>query len=144
VPTCQELDIGQICFSPIEQGILTGKYKPGQPVPQDSRATDAHGAEFIKGLLADEMLTRIQKLPPIAEAEGLTMAQMAVAWVLQNDNVASAITGGSQPEQVKSNAAAAGKSLSSETLAGIDEALGDAVERDGSLVGEMSPKNRPT
>lgn len=144
VPACQELGIGQICFSPIEQGILTGKYKPGQPVPQDSRATDAHGAEFIKGLLTDEMLTRVQRLSPLAQAEGLTMAQMAVAWVLQNGNVASAITGGSGPEQVKANAAAAGKSLSSETLAGIDEALGDAVERDGSLVGSMSPEKRPT
>ena len=144
VPTCQELGIGQICFSPIEQGILTGKYQPGRPVPQDSRATDAHGAEFIKGLLTDELLTRVQRLAPLAEAEGLTMAQMAVAWVLQNDNVASAITGGSRPEQVKANAAAAGKALSSETLAGIDAALGNAVERDGSLVGSMSPKQRPT
>jgi aryl-alcohol dehydrogenase-like predicted oxidoreductase len=70
VPTCQQLGIGQICFSPIEQGILTGKYMPGQPVPQDSRATDAHGAEFIKGLLTDEMLTRVQRLSPLAEAEG--------------------------------------------------------------------------
>ena len=144
VPTCQELGIGQICFSPIEQGILTGKYQPGRPVPQDSRATDAHGAEFIKSLLTEELLTRVQRLAPLAEAEGLTMAQMAVAWVLQNDNVASAITGGSRPEQVKANAAAAGKSLSGETLSGIDEALGDAVERDGSLVGAMSPKQRPT
>ena len=72
------------------------------------------------------------------------MAQMAVAWVLQNDNVASAITGGSRPEQVKDNAAAAGTSLSSEALVGIDEALGDAIERDGSLVGDMSPRKRPT
>ena len=82
VPTCQGLGIGQICFSPIEQGILTGKYKPGRPVPQDSRATDAHGSEFIKGLLTEELLTRVQRLAPLAEAEGLTMAQMAVAWVL--------------------------------------------------------------
>ena len=115
VPTCQELGIGQICFSAIEQGVLTGKYRPGRPVPQDSHATDAHGAEFIKGLLTEELLTRVQRLAPLAEAEGLTMAQMAVAWVLQNDNVASAITGGSRPEQVKDNAAAAGKSLSSAT-----------------------------
>jgi aryl-alcohol dehydrogenase-like predicted oxidoreductase len=144
VPTCQELGIGQICFSPIEQGVLTGKYQPGRPVPQDSRATDAHGAEFIKGLLTEERLTRVQRLAPLAEAEGLTMAQMAVAWGLQNDNVASTITGGSRPEQVKDNAAAAGKSLSSETLAGMDEALADAVERDGTLVGSMSPEKRPT
>jgi aryl-alcohol dehydrogenase-like predicted oxidoreductase len=144
VPTCCELGIGQICFSPIEQGVLTGKYQPGQPVPEGSRATDSHGAAFIKDLLTDELLTRVQKLTPLAEAEGLTVAQLAVAWVLNNDNVASAITGGSRPEQVKDNAAAAGKSLSPETLAGIDEALGDAVERDGSLVGDMSPKQRPT
>jgi aryl-alcohol dehydrogenase-like predicted oxidoreductase len=109
-----------------------------------ANATDAHGAQFIESLLTDELLTRIQELAPLAQAEGLTMAQLAVAWVLQNDNVASAITGGSRPEQVTDNAAAAGKSLSSETLAGIDDALGDAVERDGSLVGSMSPKDRPT
>jgi aryl-alcohol dehydrogenase-like predicted oxidoreductase len=144
VPTCQELGISQICFSPIEQGVLTGKYQPGQPLPHDSRATDAHGAEYIKDLLTDELLTRVQALKSLAAAEGLTMSQLAVAWVLQNDNVASAITGGSRPEQVKDNAAAAGRSLSSETLAGIDQALGDAVERDGSLVGSMSPKVRPT
>jgi aryl-alcohol dehydrogenase-like predicted oxidoreductase len=144
VPTCRDLGIGQICFSPIEQGLLTGKYRPGQPAPHDSRATDAHGAEFIKGLLTDELLTRVQQLAPLAAAEGLTMSQLAVAWVLQNDNVASAITGGSRPEQVTDNAAAAGKTLSSQTLAGIDVALGDAIERDGTLVGSMSPTNRPT
>ena len=86
----------------------------------------------------------MQQLAPLADAEGLTMAQLAVAWVLQNDNVASAITGGSRPEQVTDNAAAAGKKLSRETLAGIDDALGDAVERDGTLVGSMSPDDRPT
>ena len=144
VPTCRELGIGQICFSPIEQGVLSGKYQPGRPVPRDSRATDAHGAEFIKDLLTDELLTRVQRLAPLADAEGLTMSQLAVAWVLQNGNVASAITGGSRPEQVTDNAAAAGRSLSNETLAGIDAALGDAVERDGTLVGSMSPKVRPT
>ena len=84
---------------------------------------------FIKGLLTDDVLTRVQSLAPLAEAEGLTMAQLAVAWVLQNDNVATAITGGSRPEQVTDNAEAAGQKLSAETLAGIDEALGDAVER---------------
>ena len=144
VPTCQELGIGQICFSPIEQGVLTGKYQPGQPLPHDSRATDTDGAEYIKDLLTDELLTRVQALKRLADAEGLTMSQLAVAWVLQNDNVASAITGGSRPEQVTDNAAAADRRLSHETLAGIDQALGDAVERDGSLVGSMSPKNRPT
>jgi len=146
IPVSKELGISQVVFSPIEQGILTGKYKPGQPVPEGSRATDeaGGGANFIKGLLTDETLTRVQKLAPLAEAEGLSMAQLAVAWVLQNDNVASAITGGSRPEQVKDNAAAAGKKLSAETLAAIDDALGDSVNRDGSLVGQASPRTRLT
>jgi aryl-alcohol dehydrogenase-like predicted oxidoreductase len=144
VPTCQELGIGQICFSPIEQGILTGKYQPGRPIPPGSRATDAQGAVYIKDLLTDDLLTRVQKLLPLAQAESLTLAQLAIAWVLHNENVASAITGGSRPEQVRDNAVAAAKSLTPETLAGIDAALGDAVERDGSLVGNTSPGDRPT
>jgi aryl-alcohol dehydrogenase-like predicted oxidoreductase len=145
VPTSRELGISQVVFSPIEQGILTGKYKPGQPAPKGSRATDtAGGANFIKGSMSDEVLTRVQALAPLAEAEGLSMAQLAVAWVLQNDNVASAITGGSRPEQVHDNVAAAGKKLSAETMTGVDEALGDVVQSDGSLVGEASPKSRLT
>ena len=147
VPTCRELGISQVVFSPIAQGVLTGKYKPGQPVPEGSRATDeaGGGANFIKNLVSDEdLLTRVQELQPLAEAEGLTMAQLAVAWVLQNDNVATAITGGSRPEQITANAEAAGKKLSAETLAGIDTALGDAVQRDGSVVGKASPTERLT
>jgi len=145
VPTSRELGISQVVFSPIDQGILTGKYKPGQPAPEGSRATDTSGgANFIKGSLRDEVLTRVQHLAPLAEAEGLSMAQLAVAWVLQNDNVASAITGGSRPEQVQDNAAAAGKKLSAETMAGIDDALGEVVESDGSVVGTSSPKSRLT
>jgi aryl-alcohol dehydrogenase-like predicted oxidoreductase len=146
VPTSRELGISQVVFSPIDQGILTGKYKPGQPAPEGSRATDTSGggANFIKGSLRDEVLTRVQKLAPLAEAENLSMAQLAVAWVLQNDNVASAITGGSRPEQVHDNAAAAGKKLSAETMQGIDEALGDVVESNGSQVGKASPTARLT
>ena len=145
VPTSRELGISQVVFSPIDQGILTGKYKPGQPAPEGSRATDTSGgANFIKGSLKDEVLTRVQQLVPLAEAEGLTMAQLAVAWVLQNDNVASAITGGSRPEQVHDNVVAAGKKLSAETLEGIDAALGDVVENDGSQVGQASPTSRLT
>ncbi|WP_375423192.1 aldo/keto reductase family protein [uncultured Friedmanniella sp.] len=144
VPTSRELGISQVVFSPIDQGVLTGKYQPGQPPPEGSRATDTAGggANFIKGSMSNEVLTRVQKLAPLAEAEGLSMAQLAVAWVLQNDNVASAITGGSRPEQVHDNAAAAGKKLLPETMAGIDEALGDVVQADGSIVGDMSPKTR--
>jgi aryl-alcohol dehydrogenase-like predicted oxidoreductase len=145
VPTCRELGISQVVFSPIEQGILTGKYLPGQAPPAGSRATDeAGGARFIKGRMSDDVLSRVQQLIPLAEAESLSMAQLAVAWVLQNDNVASAITGGSRPEQVTGNAAAAGKKLSAETLAGIDEALGDAVERDAARVSDSAPRRRLT
>ena len=142
VPTCRELGISQVVFSPIAQGVLTGKYKPGQPVPEGSRATDKDGSVFIKNLLTDDTLTKVQQLQPLADAEGLTTAQLAIAWVLANDNVASAITGGSRPEQITANAAAAGKKLSAETLAGIDAALGDAVQRDGSVVGQASPSRR--
>ncbi len=146
IPTSRELGIGQTVFSPIAQGVLTGKYRPGQPPPAGSRATDDQGgANFIKNLVENEdLLARVQQLAPLAEAEGLTMAQLAVAWVLQNDNIATAITGGSRPEQVAANAAAAGKKLSAETMAGIDETLGDAVQRDGDLVGQASPSKRLT
>jgi aryl-alcohol dehydrogenase-like predicted oxidoreductase len=144
VPTSRELGISQVVFSPIAQGVLTGKYRPGEPVPEGSRATDPSGSGFIKGLLTDETLTRVQQLAPVAESEGLSMAQLAVAWVLQNDNVATAITGGSRPEQVTANAAAAGVRLSAETLSAVDEALGDSVARDGSVVGQASPKSRLT
>ena len=143
VPTCQELGISQVVFSPIEQGILTGKYRPSEPPPEGSRATDeTGGARFIRRVLRDDVLASVQLLAPLAEAENLTMAQLAVAWVLQNDNVATAITGGSRPEQVTRNAAAAGRKLSPETMAGIDSALKDVVETDGAMVGAMSPKRR--
>lgn len=144
VPTCQELGIGQVVFSPIAQGVLTGKYKPGEAPPAGSRATDKDGSQFIQRLLNDETLTRVQKLQPIADGEGLTMAQLAIAWVLHNDNVSTAITGASRPEQVEANAAAADKKLSADTLAAIDEALGDIVVRDGDLVGKASPTERLT
>ena len=108
VPTCRELGIGQVVFSPVAQGVLTGKYLPGRPVPEGSRATDAEGAFYVRKLLTEENLLRVQRLVPLAEAEGLTMAQLAIAWVLQNDNVASAIIGGSRPDQVAANAQAAG------------------------------------
>ena len=144
VPTCRELGLSQIVFSPIAQGVLSGKYRPGEPVPEGSRATDPRGSVFIENLLTDDTLSRVAELAPLAEAEGLTMAQLAIAWVLANDNVASAITGGSRPEQVADNAAAAGRTLSPQTLAGIDEALGDVVKTDRTLVGLASPKERAT
>ena len=143
VPTSKELGISQVVYSPIAQGVLTGKYQPGQPPPAGSRATDEHGgSNFIQRLMKDDLLERVQQLKPIAADEGLSMAQLAVAWVLTNDNVASAITGGSRPEQVTDNAAAAGKKLSAETLQRIDETLGEAVERDPGRTSQSSPKTR--
>ena len=143
VPTCQELGISQVVFSPMEQGILSGKYRPGEPPPEGSRAThESEGARFVRRVLRDDVLICIQQLAPLAQAENLTMAQLAVAWVLQNDNVASAITGGSRPDQVTSNAAVAGRKLSPETMAGIDSALGSVIESDRAMVGATSPKHR--
>ncbi|MDQ1696974.1 MAG: hypothetical protein QOJ03_2327 [Frankiaceae bacterium] len=130
VPACAELGIGQIVWSPIAQGVLTGKYAPGSEPPAGSRATDPSGANFISRFLDDNVLRRVQELAPIAADCGLSMAQLAVAWVLQNDNVASAIVGASRPEQVEDNVKAAGVRLDADVLEQIDEALGDVVVRD--------------
>jgi aryl-alcohol dehydrogenase-like predicted oxidoreductase len=141
VPASEELGISQIVWSPVAQGVLTGKYKPGQPVPEGSRATDSKGGDsMIKRWLTDEVLTGVQGLEPIAAELGLTMAQLAVAWVLQNPNVASAIIGASKPEQVASNVAAAGVKLDADVLSRIDAALGDIVERDAGQ--SRSPESR--
>jgi aryl-alcohol dehydrogenase-like predicted oxidoreductase len=142
VPTCAELGIGQIVFSPIAQGVLTGKYLPGQPPPAGSRATDEKsGAVFIQRLLTDEVLGPVQKLRPLADQAGLTMAQLAVAWVLQNPNVSSAIVGATRPEQLRDNAKAAGVKLDGDLLKAIDEILDPIVERDPTRT--QSPKTRP-
>ena len=131
VPTCEELGIGQIVWSPIAQGALTGKYLPGQPAPAGSRATDDKGgADMIGRWLEDDVLERIQRLTPIADEAGLTMSQLAIAWTLQNPNVSSAIIGASRPEQVTENAKAAEVTLEDDVLKAIDEAVGDIVERD--------------
>ena len=131
VPTCEELGIGQIVWSPIAQGALTGKYMPGQERPAGSRATDQKGgAEMISRWLDDDVLSRIQRLRPLADEAGLTMAQLAVAWTLQNPNVSAAIIGASRPEQVTENAKAAGVKLDDGLLKRIDEELEGIVERD--------------
>jgi aryl-alcohol dehydrogenase-like predicted oxidoreductase len=135
VPTCERLGIGQIVWSPIAQGVLTGKYTPDQPPPAGSRATDEIGGRFIARLLAPEVLTRVQGLRPIAERAGLSMAQLAIAWVLQNSNVSAAIIGATRPEQVRENVKAAGVTLEPELLKQIDDVLGDVVQRDPSIVG---------
>jgi aryl-alcohol dehydrogenase-like predicted oxidoreductase len=141
VPTSRDLGISQIVWSPIAQGVLTGKYKPGEELPQGSRATDEKGgADMIERFMNDETLTAVQKLKPIADDLGITMAQLAVAWTLSNDNVAGAIVGASKPEQIESNAAAAGVKLDESVLTAIDEALGDLPETDPSET--KSPEGR--
>jgi aryl-alcohol dehydrogenase-like predicted oxidoreductase len=145
VPTSKELGLSQIVFSPLAQGVLTGKYQPGQAPPKGSRATDEKGgANFIARFLNDTVLTRVQALKPIADDAGLTLAQLGVAWVLQNDNVAAAIIGASRPEQVKENVTAAGVRLDPELLTRIDEALGDVVVRDPAKTAENAPATRPS
>jgi aryl-alcohol dehydrogenase-like predicted oxidoreductase len=143
VPVSVSLGISQIVFSPIAQGVLTGKYRPGEQPPTGSRATDEKGgADTIKRWMRDDVLKRVQQLEPLAEEAGLSMAQLAVAWVLQNENVASAIIGASRPEQVSDNAAAAGVKLEDDLLAKIDEVLDPVVERDPAETMERSPKSR--
>jgi aryl-alcohol dehydrogenase-like predicted oxidoreductase len=142
VPACEELGIGQLVFSPIAQGVLTGKYRPGQPPPAGSRATDEKsGAMFISRWMTDEVLGTVQQLAPIAEQAGLSLAQLAVAWVLQNPNVSSAIVGATRPEQVGENAKAAGVRLDAGLLKAIDEVLDPIVERDPGRT--ESPTERP-
>lgn len=143
VPVCVSLGISQIVFSPLAQGVLTGKYRAGEQPPAGSRATDEKGgADMIKRWMSDDVLERVQKLVPIAEEAGFSMAQLAVAWTLQNNNVASAIIGASRPEQVQDNAAAAGIKLDDELVAKIDEVLDPMIERDSARTRESSPKTR--
>jgi voltage-dependent potassium channel beta subunit len=126
IPLCEREGIGQVVFSPLAQGILTGKYKPGQPLPEDTRASDPKQNMYMnnrEGRLDDTVLEKVAKLVPIAEEAGLTVPQLALAWCLRQKNVSSVIIGASRPSQVEDNAAAAGKALSPETLSAIDEAL---------------------
>ncbi len=141
VPTSEELGIGQVVWSPIAQGVLTGKYKPGQEHPAGSRATDEKGgSNMIARWLQDDVLERVQQLQPIADEAGLSMAQLAVAWVLQNPNVSAAIIGASRPEQVTENVKAAGVTLEDQAMKRIDEILDGIIERDPSKT--VSPPKR--
>jgi aryl-alcohol dehydrogenase-like predicted oxidoreductase len=145
VPTSAELGISQIVWSPIAQGVLTGKYLPGQTPPEGSRATDTSGGQqMISSWMRDEVLERVQRLRPIADELGLTMAQLAVAWVLQNENVAAALVGASRPEQVADNIKASGVRLEPDVLTRIDDVLGDVVVRDPRKTYDVSPKHRLT
>ncbi|MET8158553.1 aldo/keto reductase family protein [Sphaerisporangium sp. NPDC005289] len=141
VPLCEKEGVGQIVWSPIAQGILTGKYLPGQAPPAGSRATDPSGSGFISRFMDDDVLSRVQELKPIAADLGLSMAQLAVAWVLQNPNVSSAIIGATRPEQVADNVKASGVKLDAEVMSRIDSALGAIVERDPAKT--QSPPSRP-
>ena len=134
VPASQELGISQVVWSPLAQGVLTGKYTPGGAPPAGSRATDEKGgATFVAGWLRDEVLERVQRLQPLADQADLTLAQLSVAWVLQNPNVATAIMGASRPGQVTENVKAAGVRLDADLLKAVDDALDPVVERDPGL-----------
>jgi aryl-alcohol dehydrogenase-like predicted oxidoreductase len=125
IPFCEQHGISQIVWSPLAQGILTGKYAPGEPPPEDSRAASAEMNWAMDRYRSDDLLEAVQRLIPIADGAGLSMARMALAWVLRQENVASAIVGASRPEQVYSNVEASGVQLSPDTLDAIDDALGD-------------------
>jgi len=144
VPACREEGLGQIVWSPVAQGVLTGKYLPDTAPPAGSRATDEKsGAHFISRFMTDRtLLERVQGLRPIADEAGLTMAQLALAWVLQNDNVSAAIIGASRPEQIRDNVKASGVVFEAEVMARIDEVLGDVVVRDASRTAADAPKGR--
>jgi aryl-alcohol dehydrogenase-like predicted oxidoreductase len=141
IPLAEKEGIGQIVFSPIAQGVLTGKYQPGAAPPAGSRATDPSGAGFIERWLNDDVLTRVAELPPVADAAGLTLAQLAVAWVLQHQNVSAAIVGATRPDQVRENARAAGVHLAPEIMQRVDEVLGPVIQRDPART--ASPPSRP-
>ncbi len=142
VPLSEHEGIGQIVWSPIAQGVLTGKYKVGKKAPAGSRATDKkNGAGMISRWMRDDVLTAVQELAPVAEEAGLSLAQLAVAWVLQNKNVSSAIIGATKPSQVKENVKASGVVLSAATMKQIDKVLGTLPETDPAQ--NVSPATRP-
>ena len=143
IPACRELGISQVVYSPLAQGVLTGKYRPGEPVPEGSRATDEKGggARFIQRWMKDDVLERVQDLAPVAADLGLSMGALALAWVLQEENVAAAIIGASRPEQVTDNVKASGVRLDPEVKARIDEVLAPVAVTDPALT--RSPQPRP-
>lgn len=142
VPACEHEGLSQIVWSPLAQGVLTGKYLPGQPPPAGSRATDElSGKNFISRWMTDDVLTKVQRLRPLADQAGLTMAQLGVAWVLQNKNVASAIVGASKPEQLDDNVTAAKVKLDSTLMKSIDDALAGVIVTDPRKT--ESPTTRP-
>jgi aryl-alcohol dehydrogenase-like predicted oxidoreductase len=144
IPASEELGLGQIVFSPVAQGVLTGKYLPGEQPPAGSRATDDKGgANMIGRWMRDDLLARVQELKPLAADAGLSMAQLAVAWVLQNPNVSAAIVGASRPEQVAENAKASGVRLGADVMAEIERVLAPVATTDPHKVHDNIPTARP-
>ncbi|WP_136193279.1 aldo/keto reductase family protein [Actinomyces procaprae] len=142
VPTSTELGMGQIVWSPMAEGVLSGKYLPGQQPPAGSRATDEKGGkEMISRWMRDDVLTAVQQLKPIADDAGLSMPQLAIAWVLQHDFISAALVGASRPEQLVENVKASGVKLGDDVMTAIDAALVDVVEHDPALT--RSPEQRP-
>ena len=133
MPLCRREGIGQICWSPLAMGVLTGKYGPGEERPEGSRAT--HGSGIDEHFLSNKTLTAVQKLRPLADDLGVSMATLALAWVLHNDNVAAAITGATKPEQVHENVKASGLELDDDIIEQVDDILGDVVVTDPTLTG---------
>ena len=131
IPVCRANGISQIVWSPLAQGVLTGKYKPGAPLPEGTRATSQTMGVFMDRARDDVLLERVQRLRPIADELGITLAQLAIAWVLREPNVAAAIIGASRPEQVDENVGAVGVEVDEATLARIDDVLGDRVSWEG-------------
>jgi 1-deoxyxylulose-5-phosphate synthase len=129
IPLCEREGISQIVWSPLAQGVLAGRYRPGEAPPADSRAASDSMGGFIGQLMTEPVLQAVERLRDVAKQAGLTMPQLALAWVLRQSNVASAIVGASRPEQVRANASASGIELDEPTLAAVDSALGDAVYR---------------
>ncbi len=141
IPTSKELGISQIVWSPIAQGVLTGKYLPGAAIPSGTRAADPTGSGFIEKFMSEEVLTKVQRLLPLAQELGLEPGQLAIAWVLQNENVAAAIVGASKPEQITANAKATGVKIPAEIMQKIDDILHGSVITDPALT--QSPPTRP-
>jgi aryl-alcohol dehydrogenase-like predicted oxidoreductase len=143
VPTSEELGISQIVWSPLAQGVLTGKYVPGQPLPEGSRATDEKGgSQMISRFMRDDVLAAVQKLAPIAEEAGVTLPQLALAWVLHNPNIAAALVGASRPEQLEDTVKASGVQLDDATYQAINDALAPVAVTDPEETYSVSPKAR--
>jgi aryl-alcohol dehydrogenase-like predicted oxidoreductase len=141
LPAARELGLGTVVYSPLAQGVLTGKYKPGHPPPPGTRAAHATAGRLMRKFMTDEVLERVQHLVPIAGELGLSLSQLAIAWVLQNPNVSSAIIGASRRAQVEENVKAAGVKIPAELMQRIDQVLGPVVERDPAKT--VSPDKRP-